>query len=207
MLNPLDDKYWKERWEQGDIPWDMGGACPALTAYCAQLPDKDVSILIPGAGSGYEVDWLWDNGFHNVTALDWSPQAMERIAGRIPGFPRSRLVSGDFFQFQGQFDLILEQTFFCALDPSKRNLYALKMFSLLKEGGTLAGLLFDFPLDGGPPFGGSELEYRRLFERLFEVKTLERCYNSIKPREGRELFFILKKRSLVMGNEKDSIAS
>ncbi len=192
----MDEKYWQERWKSSDTPWDMGTACPALVAYCSQLTDRDIAILIPGAGSGYEVDWLWENGFHNVTALDWSPQALDRILDRIPDFPEDQLVSGDFFETKGEFDLILEQTFMSAIDPAKRHAYAIKMFSLLKQGGTLAGLLFDFPLDGGPPFGGSEAEYRKLFEPLFEIKTMARCYNSIPPRDGRELFFILKKRML-----------
>jgi hypothetical protein len=192
----MDEKYWQERWKSSDTPWDMGMPSPALVAYCSQLPDKNIAILIPGAGSGYEVDWLWENGFHNVTALDWSPEALDRIADRIPDFPDNHLASGDFFAFEGQFDLILEQTFMSAIDPVKRHAYAIKMFSLLKPEGTLAGLLFDFPLDGGPPFGGSEAEYRKLFEPLFEVKKMARSYNSIQPREGRELFFILKKRML-----------
>jgi hypothetical protein len=192
----MDDKYWQARWETNDTPWDMGIASPALTDYCTQLHDKDLSILIPGAGSGHEADWLWANGFRNVTVLDWSAKALASLAGRMPDFPRENLVAGDFFAHTGQYDLILEQTFFCALDPVKRPAYALKMFSLLKPGGTLAGVLFDFPLDQGPPFGGTADEYRGHFQGLFEVKRMERCYNSIQPRKNRELFFILKKRIL-----------
>lgn len=194
--NQLDDAYWQQRWEQGDTPWDMGTPSPALVEYGEQLKDKSLRILIPGAGSGYEVDWLWRNGFHNVSALDWSQQALDRIAARLPEMPKNQLIVGDFFGLEGKFDLILEQTFFCAIDPSKRQAYAIKMFSLLEGRGTLAGLLFDFPLESGPPFGGSLAEYRSLFEGLFEIKTLERCTNSIKPRAGRELFFIFKKRIL-----------
>jgi methyl halide transferase len=193
----MDDKYWQDRWQNADTPWDMGGASPALVAYCEQLPDRDIAILIPGAGSGYEVDWLWEHGFHNVTALDFAQTAVDRLAARLPDdFPENQLVCGDFFQHQGAYDLILEQTFLSAIDPKLRHVYAMKQFSLLKPGGTVAGVVFDFPLDGGPPFGGVEADYRLMFERLFEIKTLERCYNSIAPRAGRELFLILKKRSL-----------
>ena len=192
----MNDKYWQQRWEEGNTPWDMGSPSPALVEYCKQLRDKNIAILIPGAGSGYEVDWLWENGFHNVTALDFSPQACERMLDRLgQDFSAEKIVCGDFFSQNGNFDLILEQTFLSALDPKQRRAYAIKLFSLLREGGTIAGVLFDFPLDGGPPFGGDELSYRELFKRLFDVKVMARCYNSIKPREGRELFFILKKCS------------
>ncbi|WP_412783757.1 hypothetical protein, partial [Aeromonas sanarellii] len=69
----------------------------------------------------------------------------------------SHLIENDFFELDDKFDLILEQTFFCALDPELRNQYATKMYNLLNTNGKIAGLLFNFPLTNeGPPFGGSE---------------------------------------------------
>lgn len=59
----------------------------------------------------------------------------------------------------------------------------------------MVGLLFDFPLtEEGPPFGGSKSEYIVLFEPYFSIKTLEKAYNSIKPRENKELFLIAVKK-------------
>jgi thiopurine S-methyltransferase len=72
--------------------------------------------------------------------------------------------------------------------------YVEKMHELLSKDGQLAGVLFDFPLtEKGPPFGGSQQEYEKLFSEKFEIKKLERCYNSIKPREGSELFIWVRK--------------
>ena len=69
------------------------------------------------------------------------------------------------------------------------------MHNLLKENGKLAGVLFSFPLtEQGPPFGGSKEEYQQLFSDKFLLKTLEPCYNSIKPRENNELFIIFHKK-------------
>ena len=114
---------------------------------------------------------------------------------RVPDFPDSQLICTDFFNYQGSFDLIIEQTFFCALDPLLRESYVLKTNDLLNEKGKLAGLLFDFPLNNdGPPFGGSKLEYVNLFKYKYTINVLERAYNSIKPREGKELFFVFKKK-------------
>ncbi|PSR06177.1 MAG: SAM-dependent methyltransferase, partial [Bacteroidetes bacterium SW_10_40_5] len=42
-------------------------------------------------------------------------------------------------------------------------------------------------------FGGSKEEYLEYFNPWFHVKTMEDAYNSIKPRIGSELFFILNK--------------
>ena len=98
-------------------------------------------------------------------------------------------------QYEKKYDLIIEQTFFCALNPSLRDKYVEKMHELLNPKGKLIGLLFQFPLtEEGPPFGGSENEYIKLFSNNFKIRTLETAYNSIKPREGRELFFIFEKK-------------
>jgi hypothetical protein len=96
-----------------------------------------------------------------------------------------------FFQHEGQYDLILEQTFFCAINPALRKDYVAKMKTLLMPEGKLVGVLFDKEFDKeGPPFGGCKCEYEPLFKNDFHFKTFEACYNSAKPREGSELFMI-----------------
>ena len=104
-----------------------------------------------------------------VYVMDLARQPLENIKAEIPEIPASQLISGDFFDLELQdFDLILEQTFFCALNPELRKNYVQKMLQLLKPGGKLAGLLFDFPLTlNGPPFGGSPKEYEELFNPTF----------------------------------------
>jgi len=72
--------------------------------------------------------------------------------------------------------------------------YVTKMSEIIDQKGKLIGLLFDFPLDTkGPPFGGSKDDYLKRFAPYFKINTLERSYNSIKPREDKELFFIFEK--------------
>jgi hypothetical protein len=84
--------------------------------------------------------------------------------------------------------------FFCAIDPQLRKQYVEKLASLLSPKGRMAGVLFDFPLDAGPPFGGSKEEYLTLFQKYFSVRKMEPCRNSIAPRAGRELFVEFVKR-------------
>ena len=193
----LNKQYWQQRYLNHQTGWDLGGVSPPIAAYADQLGHKDLKILLPGAGRGYEAEYLFRNGFEDLTVVDIAPYPLEKLRERLPSdFPISRLVVTDFFKFQeGPFDLVLEHTFFCALPPGLRPRYAEKMASLLKPGGTLAGLLFNFPLaEDGPPFGGSEEEYLRLFEPFFEIRVLEEARNSIPPRAGRELFFIFDKK-------------
>lgn len=81
------------------------------------------------------------------------------------------------------------------MDPSLRPKYAEKVHSLLKKDGKLVGLLFDDKFNqDGPPFGGTKDEYISYFRPWFEIKYFDKAYNSIPPREGRELFICLIKK-------------
>jgi len=189
----LDKDYWSSRYQDQKTGWDVGEITTPLKDYFDQINDKDLKILVPGAGNGYEVEYLFNQGFKNVTVIDLSELPLQNLKNRIPDFPDSRLLCGDFFTHQGKYDLIVEQTFFCALDPAMRPDYAKKMSELLVPGGKLAGVLFNTEFEGGPPFGGDKDEYLTYFLPYFKIKTFENCYNSIKPRAERELFMILSK--------------
>jgi len=190
----LDQEFWSQKYQSNQLGWDIGEVSPPIKAYIDQLIDKDVSILIPGAGNAYEAAYLLEQGFKNVKVLDIAEEPLANLKERVPAFPKQQMLQEDFFIHEGQYDLIFEQTFFCALDPSLRVDYIDKMKSLLKPKGKLVGLLFDFRLDSvGPPFGGSEDAYTIDFKKRFRLKTLAPCYNSIKPRLGKELFIIFEK--------------
>lgn len=195
MNTKFDSQYWTAKYDSNQTGWDMGSVSPPLKEYADQLDDKDISILIPGAGNSYEAEYLHTRGFSNVDVLDISTAPLENLQSRIPDFPKERLIRSDFFKWHKSYDLILEQTFFCAIEPGLRNAYAQKMHELLNPNGKLVGLFFDFPLtESGPPFGGSYQEYLNTFEKWFDIRVLERCYNSIKPRSGNELFLIFEKK-------------
>lgn len=174
----------------------MGYVSTPLKEYIDQITDKDLKVLIPGAGNAHEAEYMHLQGFRNVHVLDVSKEALNNFKGRVSDFPIANIVCGDFFTHEGNYDLILEQTFFCAIDPSDRKRYSDKIYNLLKENGKLAGVLFNHEFDkAGPPFGGTEKEYRKYFGSRFEYKVFETSYNSIKPRAGRELFMILVKKN------------
>jgi transcriptional antiterminator Rof (Rho-off) len=185
----LDRAYWDALYANAETAWDLGGPSTPLKAYIDQLSDRDLEILIPGAGRAYEAEYLHRSGFRNVHVVDLSDAPFRDLLARCPDFPQEHLHAGDFFQHEGRYDRILEQTFFCALDPAVRPRYVERMHHLLKPEGKLVGVLFDDTLGvEGPPFGGSAAEYALLFGVHFPGVTFERCYNSIKPRAGRELW-------------------
>lgn len=185
----LNESFWTNRYQTHETQWDIGYASPALMAYMEGKP-LDAQILIPGAGNAYEAEALWKKGFKNITVLDISTIPLENLKKRIPEFPDTQLQCVDFFAFEGVFDVILEQTFFCALDPSLRFEYVKKMAELLAPTGELAGLLFDAPMNADkPPFGGSKVEYVELFATHLRVLEMETSPLSIAPRAGKEVFF------------------
>jgi len=190
----LTKEYWTTRYIENNVPWDAGAITTPVKEYIDQLTNKELKILIPGVGTGYELAYLYQKGFKNVYGLDISEEPIDRFKSLNPHFPSNRLIVDDFFNHTSKYDLIIEQTFFCALQPELRHLYANKINKLLNENGKLAGVLFSFPLTNqGPPFGGSLDEYESLFSKYFTIETLALCYNSIKPRKNKELFIILKK--------------
>ncbi|MEL6864601.1 MAG: SAM-dependent methyltransferase [Bacteroidota bacterium] len=196
---PTENNYWASRYREARTGWDIGYPSTPIKTYIDQLENKDLSILIPGAGNAYEAEYLFRNGFSGVHILDIALDPLENFKARVGDFPNDQLIHANFFEHQGQYDLIIEQTFFCSFPPTQVNrmAYAAKVAALLGDGGKLVGLWFDMPLTGDMekrPFGGSKEEYLGYFEPYFKVKSFDKAYNSIAPRAGNELFGILEKK-------------
>lgn len=195
MKNKFNKAFWANKYANNLTGWDIGSVSTPLKGYFDQLDNKAIKILIPGAGNSYEAEYLHNNGFNNLTVVDIAKYPLKNLKERVASFPTHKLIQEDFFKHNSKYNLIIEQTFFCALPPSLRHNYVKKMHDLLEEKGKLVGLLFDEELNKDePPFGGSKKEYLELFSKYFNIKTLDKCYNSIKPRFGTELFFIFEKK-------------
>jgi SAM-dependent methyltransferase len=194
--NPLDRNYWNEKWLNNETGWDIGQASPPIVEYMKQYPNKNIKILIPGCGNAYEAEFLYKNGFRDITLIDIAPKAVEILQEKFKNNPEIKVLCQDFFEHTGNYDLIIEQTFFCAIPPARRKEYAEKAFSLLNPNGKLIGVLFDKQFNQPfPPFGGCPCEYKPIFQPFFEIKTMETCYNSIPSRANSELFINFKKIS------------
>ncbi|WBX76985.1 methyltransferase domain-containing protein [Tenacibaculum ovolyticum] len=191
----LSKDFWENKYKANKTGWDLGEISPPLKAYFDQLEDKELKILIPGGGNSYEAEYLFNKGFKNVFIVDLSKTALENIQKRVPSFPNSQLILGDFFDLDATFDLVIEQTFFCALNPDLRSKYAEKMNEILNENGKLVGLLFNAKLnEDHPPFGGDKEEYITYFKPYFTFNVFEKCYNSYHNRQEMELFIKFIKR-------------
>lgn len=191
----MTSNFWEQRYANNNTGWDLNTVSPPLKYYIDTLTDKSLFILIPGCGNAYEAEYLHNQGFENVFIVDLAEHPLIEFSKRVPDFPKSHILHLDFFNLTQKFDLILEQTFFCALHPEQRLNYTHHTSKLLNSNGCLVGLFFNKEFDKtGPPFGGNKKEYKNLFKNVFKIKKLENCYNSIKPRQGSELFFIFEKK-------------
>jgi len=188
MADLLSKSFWNERWETGNTGWDLGAVSPPLAHYLSlHPPAESCRILIPGCGNAYEADWLLEKGYRHITLTDIAPALCQRLAEKYRSEPDVHVICGDFFDLNGKFDLMLEQTFFCALQPTLREQYVDKTAALLETGGVLAGVWFsvEFPFEG-PPFGGNPNDYLKMLEKHFTIRIAEPCARSAAPRAGNE---------------------
>lgn len=193
------ESFWSQRYVDQRTGWDLGQVSEPIRSYVDQLTNKRVKVLIPGAGNGYEAEYLYQSGFQHCYIMDISELPLQNFKQRVPDFPAEQLLQENFFDHEQQYDLILEQTFMCSFPPinNNRETYAKKMHDSLMPGGKLVGLWFNFPFSGDltkRPFGGSKEEYLDLFSPYFHIRTFEEAYNSVPARAGKELFGILEKK-------------
>lgn len=189
--------YWNKRYLHNETQWDLGVYSPPIKNWLDQQKDKTINILVPGAGFGHEVIYAYKSGFKNIYYLDYATKAIIKFKKKCPEFPEEQIITQDFFSLTKNdfFDVILEQTFFCALEPSLRNEYVRKCHQLLRNKGKVIGLLFNTNFNTvGPPFGGGNEEYLALFSKIFKLLEMENSVHSVSPRKGNELWIEFEKK-------------
>ena len=155
--------FWDTRYRDGVTPWDAGGVPPRLVQWLRSQA-KGRRVLIPGCGSGYEVQQFASHGDY-VLGIDFSEPALEHA--RQLALP---VRQGDFFALdEPPFDLVYERTFLCALPRSRWPEWAAKIPTLVRSGGMLAGFFFFDDNERGPPFGIAMSRLRELLEPAFTL--------------------------------------
>ena len=195
---PLDQTYWDNQYQSETTNWDLGEISPPIKSYVDTIENKEIAILIPGCGNSYEAEYLLNQGFSNITVIDISPILVAHLKVKFKDNQNIKIILGDFFQHQDTYDLIIEQTFFCAIPPSLRQRYVWKMDQLLNKRGKLAGLLFNREFEVGPPFGGHQTEYELLFKNAIIFNNLFVPCNSVPKRQGHELFIEFTKNETLV---------
>jgi SAM-dependent methyltransferase len=167
-------QFWVKRWENGKLPWDLGGIPPNLVTYLTRTSGSPSRVLIPGCGSGYEVQAFHEAG-HDVTAIDFSGPAVTHARG-VLGPLGEKVVQGNFFKYDfgaTRYGLIYERGFLCSLPPERWPDYASRMANLLLPGGRLVGLFLYGNEPEPPPHPLTDPSAQALLGRSFRLVNTE----------------------------------
>ena len=199
-INSSMPEYWENSYKSGDIGWDLGGPTPIFDDWI-QSKKASLSICILGAGNGWDAINFAEKG-HNVTAVDFAESAINNM--HISAIERGiqiNLVHSDIFNlenlFTHTFDIVLEYTCFCAINPGRRVDYVSMTNHILKPKGKLVAILYPIDEginDNGPPFSVDIDKTINLFSKYFILDTKDIPTLSIDRRKGREIFVIFQKR-------------
>lgn len=192
-----DPSGWEARYVKGDIPWDLGLAPPCLADLLAHLGPSPLRVLVPGAGFGHDA-LAWARSGHNVTAIDIAPSAVAGIQARaLDAGLRVEALALDLFDLpaaiQESFDVVWEQTCFCAIMPAQRATYVRAMADALRAEGIFYGLFWNHGMAQGPPFSICEEDVRGAFEDEFQVERMTPVEHSAGERQN-EFLAVLRKR-------------
>jgi SAM-dependent methyltransferase len=187
-------EFWSALYAEGRDGWELGRAAPPLEVYLRSPAAPPAGrAIVPGCGRGHEALLLAALG-HDVVGVDVAPAALAAAAASAAaaGLAGARFLCADFFALAadparaGGFDLLLEHTFFCAIDPSRRGEYAAAAAALLRRGATLLGLYWAHGRPGGPPWSASIEEVRDLLAPHFDLRSSSLAVGSISTRAGTE---------------------
>jgi methyl halide transferase len=200
MSNHNHVSFWDQRYEQANIPWDLGGPSPPFARWLREGHMPPGKMMVLGAGRGHDARLFARAGF-DVTAVDFSETAVSAMRSLTnPALPLN-IVQANIFDlpagYNDSFDYVLEYTCYCAINPARRPDYANLVQRVLKPGGQLIALAF--PLGdrvGGPPFAVSVAEMVALFTRRgFHLAHREQPPDSVPPRRGNEELLVLVRRA------------
>ena len=97
MAKNDEQSYWSQRYLDGHTGWNIGYPSTPIKTYVDQLDNKDISILIPGAGNAYEAEYLWEKGFRNVDVLDIASHSHGKFQAKKSKLSQRSIVHGGFF--------------------------------------------------------------------------------------------------------------
>tara|TARA_Y100001970_G_scaffold290375_1_gene423908 strand:+ start:2375 stop:2977 length:603 start_codon:yes stop_codon:yes gene_type:complete len=200
-MNINNPEFWQERYCSNNIPWDTQTTTPALIDSINHSEIKKIAIL----GCGYSKDSIFlANKNHLVYPIDFAEKPIQhlndlKIKDNLDNlFPIQQDIFNIGNEYDNFFDIVIEYTCFCAIDPQRRIEYASLVNRILDRKGQFIALFFPTRIreniDEGPPFYVNLEETLSIFENNFNIVEIDKNPNSIKPRKGFEVLVIMDKR-------------
>jgi len=202
--DPRTAEFWDQRFEAEFTPWDRGGVPVQLARWLktgnpgsdsqGQTSGGRFSVLIPGCGSGYELQAFCEAGW-NATAIDFSPSAVV-AAQQVVGPWREHVVEADFFAYQPPqpLDLVYERAFLCAMPRDMWPRVVQRWAQLLPAGALLLGYFFFDNNPKGPPFGADREQLAQLMSAHFELEQDDPVEDSIPVFQGKERWMAWRRK-------------
>ena len=191
------EAFWSNIYRTEKPGWDMGGPSPVFVDMIPRIKLPKSRIAVLGSGPGHDAALFAQHG-HVVTAIDFSPDAITASQQRYANLKNITWMQADVFklprELDGQFDIVLEHTCFCAIDPWKRNNLVSTYHRLLHSQGQLLGVFFIMDKKNEPPFGASEWELRSRLQGKFQPLFWGRSHVSHERRMGRELLIFAQRK-------------
>ena len=198
--NVSTPQFWENLYNQGSPGWDLGGPTPIFHDWLMRNRGHGERVCILGAGNGYDALAFARAGY-DVVAVDFAPSPLLRLSEQAKKKKLSiEVIATDMFnlpkRWNGKFDLVVEYTTYCAIDPKRRNEYVDLVMRLLKRAGRLLALFFPMDQDPtvGPPYGISYAEIKTKFGNHFHFSSEEWPDLSVPTRRLRELLVIMERR-------------
>lgn len=188
----MGKKFWLDRWESGETPFNLTEVHPDLIEYFPQLKAKQsATVLVPLCGKSIDMIWLLKQGCH-VIGVELSPIAVEsffkdqRIQyektkwGEFHAYKSDHIdiLCGDFFSLNTvdlpTIDVIYDRAALIALPQKLRQKYA---DILIHVSNTATKMLLKTlesdDIAEGPPYPVNEAEVQSLYGEVFRIKRLK----------------------------------
>lgn len=191
----MKQTYWDERWNNQDIGFHESEGNHFLMKHAGLLHGPEV--YVPLCGKAKDLLWLAQQGYR-VTGSEWVESAARdffaenhlettetRLQAHLSLTATSlpiRVIVGDAFSFADAtdlklpaFDSIFDRAALVAIDPSRRREYVDVHSKLLKNGGTILAITFDYDQSKleGPPWSVSQEQMNILFSSGFTLSALD----------------------------------
>ncbi|MFC1481482.1 methyltransferase domain-containing protein [Candidatus Neomarinimicrobiota bacterium] len=185
--------FWDDRYKTHNTGWDLGTPTPIFLSWLAEHPAHNQRVCVLGAGSGYDAIAFARQGYI-VTAVDFAPTATALIQTNADEAEVNiDVITGDLFDLPethaDAFDLVVEYTTYCAIDPGRRDEYIEVVSKLV--GAEKRFLALFWPVnklaDTGPPFRVTRSDIEDRFSKYFELESQLMPDNSAEGRQGKEI--------------------